>query len=284
MLYFLLTNLERDKMRNEFILSEIQNLQQRKLNRIERKLICIPFELFLEDDTTYTDNKLKFLLHVYIYIIRSCIYRVRFRYSDFFEWTKESKDSKTRAKNKKQIEIMLKEMEDNNLIRIRKKDSLYFDLDILENFVHYSKESFYCNGFVSVYADEVQKIMDYDTSGIKGVSNGLLLYTYVWLVKRIKSYAFWCDEENPCYYVREFQCDLCNNIYSNKDTMKSAIKCLQELGLIYATKPKRYKKEDGSISHSATIFALPYIRDCKKGIEYYGENYINSVIEYAERR
>ena len=271
-------------MRNEFILSEIQNLQQRKLDEIECKSVCIPYELFLEDDTTYTDNKLNFLLHIYIYIERSYKNTLSLYYTKFFDWIKESKDRHTRAKIVKQINSILKEMEDNNLIKIRKEEKAYIELDILKDFIYYSKESFYCNGFVKIYLDEVEKIMDYDTSGIKVVSNGLLLYTYVWLVKRIKSYAFWCDEENPCYYVREFQCDLCNNIYNNKDTMKSAIKCLQELGLIYATKPKKYKKEDGSISHSATIFALPYIRDCKKEIEYYGENYINSVIEYAERR
>ena len=73
-------------MSNEFILSEIQNLQQRKLDEIECKSVCIPYELFLEDDTTYTDNKLNFLLHIYIYIERSYKDTLSLYYTKFFDW------------------------------------------------------------------------------------------------------------------------------------------------------------------------------------------------------
>lgn len=264
----------------KFDLSKINNLQKRQLNEIEKKFVCIPYKLFKND--IYKRNELKFLLHVYIYIERSYKSTLNFIYDEFFEWTNISKDKRTRAKNKKEIDTILKEMEYNNLIKIYKTESAYIRFEILKQFIYYSEESFYNNGFISIYLDEVEKIMNYDTSGIKRVTNGLLLYTYVWLVRRIKSYAKMCNK--GCCCVREFYYNLCNNIYSNKEAMKDTIKCLQDLGLIYATLPKRYKKEDGSISHSATIFALPYLRDCEQGTEYYGENYIKSVIEYEERR
>lgn len=264
----------------KFDLQKIENLQKRQLNEIESKVVCIPCKLFKNDK--YKNNELKFLLHVYIYMERSYVNTVKFYYSDFFEWMKISKDRHTRAKSKKEIEIILKEMENNNLIKICKTESSYICFEILKQFTYYSEDSFYNSGFVSVYLDEVQKIMNYDTSKIKRVTNGLLLYTYVWLVREIKRYAqMW---NNGCYCVREFYYNLCNKIYNNKEVMKDTVKCLQDLGLIYATLPKKYKREDGSISHSATIFALSYLRDCKQGIEYYGENYIKSVIEYEERR
>ena len=269
------------KLNNKFDLFKIDNLQNRKLNEVESKTVCIPYDLFADD--TYKQNELKFLLHVYIYMERSYRNTVKFCYSDFFEWMKIS-NRHTRAKNKKEIEVILKEMQDNNLIEIRRTETMYICLEILEQFTHYAKESFYNSGFVGIYLDEVDKIMNCDTSKYKGVSNGLLLYTYACLVGEIKSTAHMRNRENPCYYVKGFYCNLCDEIYNNKAVIKNTVQCLQDLGLIYATTPKRYKKENGRISCGATIFALTYVRDKDKKIEYYGENYIDSVIEYAERR
>lgn len=267
---------------SKFNLSNIKNLQKRKINRAESNSVSIPCELFSYDK--YKHNELKFLLHVYIDITRNRDYTVNLYYADFFDWIKTSKDIRTRTKKIKQINIVLKEMENNNLIKMYDIENMCVRFEILEQFITYSKESFYNSGFVSVYIDEVQKIMNYDTSKYKGVSNGLLLYTYVCLVGEIKSTAHMRNRENPCYYVKGFYCNLCDEIYSNKAVMKDTVQCLQDLGLIYATTPKRYKKENGRMSCGATIFALTYVRDKDKKIEYYGENYIDSVIEYAERR
>lgn len=269
-------------MSDEFILSEISNLEKRQLNTIESRFVCIPYELFCYDK--YKQNELKFLLHVYIYMKQGLDSTFNLVYNDFLKWINTSKNARTKAKNVKQINAILKEMENNKLIKIHNEENAYISFKTLEQFVKYSKDNFYKDGFVSVCIDEVQKNMDCDTSKYKGVSNGLLLYTYVWLVRRIKSYAQTGNKENPCYYVKEFYCNLCNKIYNNNEIIRNTVQCLQDLGLIYTTIPKKYKKEDGSMTCGATIFALPYLRDCKQGIEYYGENYIDSVIEYAERR
>lgn len=269
-------------MSDEFILSEINNLEKRQLNTIEGRFVCIPYELFCYDK--YKQNELKFLLHVYIYMKQGLDSTFNLVYNDFLKWINTSKNARTKAKNIKQINAILKEMENNKLIKIHNEENAYISFKTLEQFVKYSKDNFYKDGFVSVCIDEVQKNMDCDTSKYKGVSNGLLLYTYVWLVRRIKTYAQTGNKENPCYYVKEFYCNLCNKVYNDNTIIRNTVQCLQDLGLIYTTIPKKYKKEDGSMTCGATIFALPYIRDCKKGIEYYGENYINSVIEYAERR
>lgn len=268
-------------MQEQFILSEISDLQQRKLEEIESKTVCMPYELISHK---YKKNELKFLLHVYIYMKRGYDNTLNLHYVDFFKWTKTSKAKITRAKKEKQINDILKEMEDNSLIKILETDSMYVNLETCIPFVRYTKDSFYSKGFTSVYLDEVQKIMDYDTSKIKGVTNGLLLYTYVWLVRKIKYVAYIRDGLHPCYYVKEFYCNLCNEIYDNSEVMKDTIKCLQDLGLVYATTPKRYIRDDGNIAYSATVFVLSYLRDCKQGIEYYGENYIKSVLEYEEKK
>lgn len=234
--------------------------------------IYIPSIFFKKNNCNYRNIKLSFMLYIYLALGKNVLCKQPFIFNDFIKWYSPKRTSRGgyTTKIKKETQKLLKDFENEKLIKIVESYISYCKIELTENFYLFDKLHTF-KSFVRIYIDEWECISDgeYDE-----ITRNMLLYVFLYL-------RYWVGYKGGCY--TKYIGSLAKELHINKNTLSKILRVLNELGLIYSKIPNaEWLSERENFYRDKTIFTNYYKRDFKNKVEIYGDDYIEDCIRQHE--
>lgn len=230
--------------------------------------ICVPSELV---NVNYKKGITKLMLHIYFYIYGGSIKELYFSTSYFYKWIERKEDIKRiQSYKKKEIEEIIKEWKEIGLVTVLENVTTdAFIIRLEESFYVYGNDKYYKN-FVTVYADEVEKILNIDCKDKKEIDSKMILFMFLYLkqYRHLKS-------------GQMFLVCIADDIFSRTKTarVREILELLEEQDLIYYKKAILKKDKYGNFLYTKFQYTLSYERDLKNRVEYYGDEFIKQKLK-----
>lgn len=233
-------------------------------NPKEVSSICIPTKLI---NTKYKEGATKLMLHIFLYNYGRGIKELYFSTTAFLNWSE--KKERIRSYKKREVEEIIKDWEEIGLITVLENITTdVFKIRLEENFYSYGIEKYYKN-FVTVYADEVEKILNLKDDKKNNVNSKMILFVFLYL----KQYK---NSRNGMFLSW-----IADEIFSKTktDKVRMILELLEKEEMIYYKKATLTKNKDDNFAYTRFQYIFCYERDLKNKVEYYGEEFIKQKLK-----
>lgn len=246
-----------------------KNIKKRDLTKIkESTIICVPSEFV---NVNYKQGITKLMLHIFLYNYGRNIRELYFSTTAFLNWF-EKKD-RIQTRKKREVEEIIKDWEKEGLITVLENvTNDVFKIRLEESFYVYGNDKYYKN-FVTIYADEVEKILSIDCKEKKEIDSKMILFVFLYLkqyknIKRGYMLLGWVAE------------DIFNK---NKTTrVRTILEMLEKEEMIYYEEPTLIMNKKNKFIYTSFQYVLSYERDLKNKVEYYGEEFVKQKLKELE--
>lgn len=246
-----------------------KEIKKRDLTKIkESTIIGVPSELV---NVNYKQGITKLMLHIFLYNYGRDIGELYFSTTAFLNWF-EKKD-RIQSRKKREVEEIIKDWEKEGLITVLENvTNDVFKIQLEENFYVYGKDKYY-KSFVKIYADEVEKILDFDCEEEKEIEPTKILLVFLYLRQNEKF-------RKKCMFLTWIAEDLFNKSKTNR--VNRILELLEEQKLIYYKKSILKKSTEGKFYYTEFQYFICYERDLKNKVEYYGEEFVKQKLKELE--
>ena len=243
-----------------------KNIKKRDLTKIkESTIICVPSKLV---NVSYKDGITKLMLHIFLYIHSGNSKELYFSTTAFLDWF--GLKNKNQYYKQQEVKQIFKDWEKEGLITVLENvTNDVFKIRLEESFYVYGNDKYY-KDFVTIYADEVEKILSIDCKEKKEIDSKMILFVFLYLkqyknIKRGYMLLGWVAE------------DIFNK---NKTTrVRTILEMLEKEEMIYYEEPTLTMNKKNKFIYTSFQYVLSYERDLKNKVEYYGEEFIKQKLK-----